>query len=85
MLTGRYTELRREHWGPPDLKVGQKFSKPSGLSCEWGREVSRSEILAGLAKGQLEAGGPGCHISASGYLASWVQPLLSPQDVPKGS
>lgn len=43
-----------------------------------------SEILAGLAEGQLEGGGPGCHISASGYLASWVQPLFCPQDAPRG-
>lgn len=28
-----------------------------------------SDILAALAKGQLEAGSPGSHISASGYLA----------------
>lgn len=44
-----------------------------------------SEILAGLAKGQLEAGGPGCHISASHYLRSWVQPLIYPQDALRGS
>lgn len=43
-----------------------------------------SEILAPLAQGQLEGGGPGYHISAIGYLASWVQPLIYPQDAPRG-
>lgn len=29
-----------------------------------------SEILAGLAKGQLGADGPVCHVSVDGYLSS---------------
>lgn len=38
-----------------------------------------SEILAGLATGKLEVSGPGCHITNSGYLASWVQSLICSQ------
>lgn len=43
-----------------------------------------TEILVCLAQGQLEGGGPGCHISAVGYLSSWVQPLICPRAAPRG-
>lgn len=36
----------------------------AGLSCDWRGEVSMSEILGGIVQGQLECGGPECHICA---------------------